>query len=64
MGKFTMIQELERVIVESNDNGLQTTRLPSNAEMMDKINEIVRQVNYLTNNTPLEPIKPVGKRYL
>lgn len=55
-----LIKELERIIVTENEEGLQTTRLPSNAEMMEKINEIVRQVNKLTLAQPIAPIKPVA----
>jgi hypothetical protein len=41
------LQPLTRIIVSNNDNGLQTSRLPNNQEMMDKINEIVNFVNRL-----------------
>jgi len=41
------VQPLERVVVEDNEDGTQITRLPNNAEMMDKINEIIRVVNEL-----------------
>ncbi|AGI11942.1 toxin [Bacillus phage vB_BanS-Tsamsa] len=55
-----IIKELERIIIEDNLDGTQTTRLPNNAEMMEKINEIVKQVNFLTRTKPLPPIKPVS----
>lgn len=54
------IEELKRIIVSEDEEGLQTTRLPSQAEMMEKINEIVRQVNHLTKTKPSTPIKPVS----
>lgn len=62
MGAFTVIKELERIIVEDKEDGTQITRLPNQAEMMQKINEIVKQVNYLSNESPLKPIRPVPSR--
>ncbi|UUV47078.1 hypothetical protein [Bacillus phage vB_BanS-Thrax5] len=56
---MAIIKELERIILEDREDGTQVTRLPNNQEMMDKINEIVKQVNYLTRS---EPIRPVGTR--
>jgi len=59
---MAIIKELERIIVENREDGTQVTRLPNQAEMMQKINEIVRQVNYLTRTKPSEPIRGVGTR--
>ncbi|PFS71214.1 hypothetical protein COK56_29755 [Bacillus cereus] len=41
------IKPLERIVVETDNNGSQITRLPNNEEMVDKINEIIRVVNEL-----------------
>ena len=41
------IKQLTRVIIESTEDGLQTSRLPNNEEVMNKINEIVRYINYI-----------------
>lgn len=41
------IKPLERVVVETDNNGSQITRLPNNEEMVDKINEIIRVMNEL-----------------
>ena len=41
------LQPLTRIIVSNNEDGLQTSRLPNNQEMMDKINEMVNFVNRL-----------------
>lgn len=54
---MAIIKELERIIVENREDGTQVTRLPNNEEMMQKINQIIKQVNYLTRS---EPIRPVG----
>lgn len=55
-----IIKELKRIIVEEREDGTQVTRLPNNAEMMNKINEIVREVNKLTLAQPIAPIKPAS----
>ena len=44
MGKIKL---LERIIIESNNDGTQISRLPNNEEMMYKINEIINVVNRL-----------------
>lgn len=40
-----MIKHLQRIIIESKEDGTQISRLPSNEEMMNKINEIINHVN-------------------
>ncbi|MEX3713398.1 hypothetical protein ABFV99_13420 [Cytobacillus horneckiae] len=58
------IQPLERIVVKNTKDGFQTTKLPSNEDMMNKINEIVRLVNHLEQNDfkrsfkDEEPFKP------
>lgn len=39
-----MIKKLSRIII-SKENDLQTSRPPTNEEMMDKINEIIEYVS-------------------
>lgn len=55
-----IIKELKRIIVQNNADGTQLTRLPNQEEMMNKINEIVREVNKLTMAQPIAPIKPAS----
>lgn len=62
MSKNAFIKELERIVIETKDDGTQTTRLPNNEEMMSKINDIIKQVNYLTRTRPSEPLRGVGTR--
>lgn len=62
MSKNAFIKELERIVIETKEDGTQTTRLPNNEEMMSKINDIIKQVNYLTRTRPSEPIRGVGTR--
>ena len=45
------INKLDRVIVSHGVNGTQTSRLPDNEEMMNKINEIVELVNKIERVT-------------
>jgi len=44
-----MLNELKRIIMNTDKEGIQISRLPNNEEMMNKINEIVRYVNQLEN---------------
>lgn len=62
MSKNAFIKELERIVIETKEDGTQTTRLPNNEEMMSKINDIIKQVNYLTRTRPSEPLRGVGTR--
>lgn len=57
---MNQIAELTRIIIENREDGTQVTRLPNNEEMMNKINEIVRQVNQLTRTRPIPPIRPAS----
>jgi hypothetical protein len=41
------IEPLKRIVVSEDDEGTQTTRLPNNLEMMNKINEIIKYVNMI-----------------
>jgi hypothetical protein len=40
-----MINELHRIIVETDKVGTQVSKLPSNEDMMNKINKIIRYIN-------------------
>lgn len=42
-----MIKELQRIVEIIDENGTQISKLPSNQEMFNKINELVRVVNRL-----------------
>ncbi|MGV4321249.1 hypothetical protein [Bacillus mojavensis] len=56
------IRKLTRVIVETSEDGTQTTRLPNNQEIMNKINEIVDFCNRLEREKQDKPVgfgKPV-----
>lgn len=44
------IKPLQRIIVSNDADGTQVTKLPSNEEMMNKINEIIRVVNKLESD--------------
>ncbi|MES9681764.1 hypothetical protein ABWK22_02365 [Gottfriedia acidiceleris] len=41
------IESLKRIIVSEDEDGTQTSRLPNNQEMMDKINEVIKYVNMI-----------------
>lgn len=41
------IEPLKRIIVNEDEEGIQTTRLPNNQEMMNKINEVIKYVNMI-----------------
>jgi hypothetical protein len=41
------IEKLKRIVVEESEDGTQTTKLPSNLDMMNKINEIIDVINIL-----------------
>lgn len=45
-----MIEKLERVIVQTTPEGVQTTRLPNNEEIMIKLNEVIDAINVLQQN--------------
>lgn len=45
-----MIQKLERVIVQTTLDGVQTTRLPNNEEIMHKLNELIEAINVLSQD--------------
>lgn len=45
-----MIQKLERVIVQTTPDGVQTTRLPNNEEIMHKLNEVIEAINVLSQD--------------
>lgn len=45
-----MIEKLERVIVQTTPEGVQTTRLPNNEEIMLKLNEVIDAINILQQN--------------
>lgn len=49
------IKRLERVLVESHEDGTQLSKLPSQQEMMEKINQIIEVVNELDDfkNNPI-----------
>jgi hypothetical protein len=40
-----MINELRRIIVRTDWDGTQVSKLPDNETMMNKINEIIRYIN-------------------
>ncbi|MCY8549389.1 hypothetical protein MOD25_05665 [Bacillus haynesii] len=49
------LEPLKRIIVNEDEEGTQTARLPNNQEMMNKINEIIEYVNMIgTKVTELE----------
>lgn len=56
------IKELERIVVESNEDGIQISRLPNNEEIMNKINEIVRCINHIDKNKQDKPFEGFGTR--
>jgi hypothetical protein len=63
-GMIIMIQYLQRIVVENHDNGKQVTILPSNEEMMNKINEIITAVNKQEKKIQDEKMKRIlGKKY-
>jgi hypothetical protein len=45
-----MIKKLQRIIVSNEADGTQVTKLPSNEDMMNKINEIIHVVNKLESD--------------
>lgn len=54
------LKELQRVILETREDGTQVSRLPNTEEIMDKINEMVRYCNQLNEDKQSKPIMPVG----
>jgi hypothetical protein len=48
-----MINELERIIVQYGEDGTQISKLPSNEDMFNKINEIIRYINKEEIKKPL-----------
>ena len=55
------IEPLKRVIVNEDENGTQTTRLPNNQEMMDKINELIKHVGNMDARMREERFKKLFK---
>jgi hypothetical protein len=41
------IEPLKRIVVDEDEDGTQTTKLPSNLEMMNKLNEIIQCINII-----------------
>lgn len=54
------MEELKRIIVEDKEDGTQTSRLPNNEEIMNKINELIRYTKRLDKNKQSKTIKGVG----
>ncbi|HFJ9370052.1 TPA: hypothetical protein ACGW7B_000528 [Bacillus nitratireducens] len=57
------LEELQRVVLETREDGTQITRLPNTEEIMGKINEIVRYCNQLDKDKQGKPIMPAGTIY-
>lgn len=57
-----MIKPLERIVINNSEDGIQTSRLPNNEEMMNKINEIVNCINHLNKEKQDKPIQGFGTR--
>lgn len=56
--RWVTIQPLKRIVESEDANGNQLTRLPNNAEMMNKINEIIRVVNKMESKKIDDLFKP------
>lgn len=60
-----MLKEIKRTIVATEQDGTQVTIPPSNTEIMNKINEIVRYVNRMEKekqNKPMEEILKIRRK--
>lgn len=53
------IKPLERIIVETKEDGTQIARLPNNQEMMQKINEVINFVNRMEKEKQDKPVKDI-----
>ena len=58
------MEELKWIFVSQNEDGTKTYRPPNQSETMEKINEMVRFLNYLNREKQRKPILPVGKKRL
>lgn len=52
--KYVRIKPLQRIVIGNEDNGNQTSRLPNQEEMMDKINQIITVVNELDSHKTIQ----------
>lgn len=55
-----MVRKLERVVVETREDGTQVTRLPNNKEVIDKINEIIDIVDQVEKEKMIEAYRKIG----
>ncbi len=53
------MEELKRIVVEDKEDGTQVSRLPNNEEIMNKINELIRYVNWLDKEKQSKPLRGV-----
>ncbi|WP_243523690.1 hypothetical protein [Bacillus pseudomycoides] len=53
------MEVLKRIVVEDKEDGTQVSGLPNNEEIINKINELIRYVNWLDKEKQSKPLRGV-----